>query len=124
MKPLLSVAIAALALAVPATAQRPAAVVPIALYSYGYAPSPIVLRAGVPATMVFTNRSGKGHSCKAQAFFAAARIQSGAVHDGEIHLKGGQSMSVTLIPAGGAYPVHCSHFFHDQLGMRTTLYVR
>ena len=123
MKPLLAV-VAALALAVPAAAQRPTTVVPIVLYSYGYAPSPIVLRAGVPVTMVFTNRSGKGHTFKAQAFFASARIQSGAVHDGEIHLKEGQSMSVTLVPALGAFPVHCSHFFHDQLGMRTTLYVR
>ena len=123
MKSLLAVAIAGLAFAVPAAAQRPA-LVPIALYSYGYAPSPIMLRAGAPVTMVFTNRSGKGHSFKAQAFFAAARIQSGAVHDGEIHLKAGQSMSVTLVPTRGVYSVHCSKFFHDQLGMRTTLYVR
>jgi plastocyanin len=123
MKPLLAV-VAALALAVLTAAQRPTTVVPIALHSYGYAPNPIVLRAGVPVTMVFTNRSGKGHTFKAQAFFASARIQNGMVHEGEIHLKGGQSMSVTLVPARGAYPVHCSHFFHDQLGMRTTLYVR
>ena len=68
MKPLLSVAIAALALAVPATAQRPAAVVPIALYSYGYAPSPIVLRAGVPATMVSPTAPEKGTASKPRPF--------------------------------------------------------
>jgi plastocyanin len=124
MKPLLALATAVLAVAVPAAAQKPTNVVPIALYSYGYAPNPIVLRAGVPVTMVFTNRSGKGHTFKAQAFFASSRISSGMVHDGEIHLRGGQSMSVTLVPARGTYPVHCSHFLHDQLGMRTTLYVR
>lgn len=124
MKPLLAIATAALAVAVPAAAQKPTNVVPIALYSYGFAPSPIVLRAGVPVTMVFTNRSGQGHTFKAQAFFASARIVSGMVHEGEIHLKGGQSTSVTLIPARGTYPVHCSHFFHDQLGMHTALYVQ
>ena len=123
MKPLFALAIAA-ALAVPAAAQKQAAVVPVALYSYGYTPSPIVLRAGVPATMQFTNRSGKGHSFKAQAFFATAKILNGSVHEGEIHLKGGEGTAVTLIPVRGTYPVHCSHFMHDQLGMHSTIYVQ
>jgi hypothetical protein len=33
-------------------------------------------------------------------------------------------MSVTLVPARGTYPVHCSHFMHDQLGMHSVIYVR
>jgi plastocyanin len=124
MRPLFALATAALALAAPAAANKPTTVVPIMLYSYGYTPAPIVLRAGRPVTMVFSNRSGKGHTFKAQAFFRSARILSGMPHDGEIHLKEGQSASVTLIPARGTYRVHCSHFFHDQLGMNTTLYVQ
>ncbi|HEU5481554.1 MAG TPA: cupredoxin domain-containing protein [Sphingomicrobium sp.] len=124
MRLLFGLASAALALAAPVAAQRPASVIPIALYSYGYTPSPIVLRAGVPVTLQFTNRSGKGHSFKAQAFFATSRIVKGAVHEGELHLKGGQSVSVTMVPRRGTYPVHCSHFMHDQMGMHTTLYVQ
>ncbi len=117
---------ALLMFAAPATtaAQQPASVVPIQLYSFGYTPSPITLRAGVPVTMVFTNLSGSGHTFKAQAFFSRSQILSGMVHMGEVHLKAHQSMSVTLVPARGTYPVHCSHFFHDQLGMHTLLYVQ
>jgi plastocyanin len=46
------------------------------------------------------------------------------VHDGEVHVMPHRSTSVTLIPARGAYPVHCSHFMHDQMGMHTTIYVQ
>lgn len=124
MKPLFAAAAAALVLAVPAVAQKPTTVVPIQLHSFGYAPSPIVLKAGQPVTLVFSNVSGIGHSFKAQAFFRSARKLSGTTHEREIHLKSDESDSVTLIPARGTYPVHCSHFFHDQLGMHTTLYVQ
>ena len=125
MKPLFAAAAVALVLAAPAAAaKKPTTVVPIVLYSYGYAPAPITLRAGRPVTMVFTNRSDDRHEFKAPAFFHAAKILSGKVHEGEIHLRPGQSTSVTLIPARGSYRVHCSHFFHTQLGMETRLYVQ
>lgn len=123
MKPALLL-VAALALAAPAAAKRPTNVVPIQLYSFGYAPNPIVLRAGVPVTMVFQNVSGSGHTFKAQAFFQSAQMLSGMTHQGEVHVMPHQSMSVTLVPARGTYPVHCSHFMHDQLGMHTLIYVQ
>ena len=101
-----------------------AAVVPVQLYSFGYAPNPIVLRAGVPVTLVFTNRAGIGHEFKAVEFFRSSKILSGNASEGEIDLRPGQSASVTLVPASGAYHVHCGHFFHSQLGMTSTIYVR
>jgi uncharacterized cupredoxin-like copper-binding protein len=110
--------------AIPAVAQRPAATMPIALYSFGYGPSPIQLRAGVPVTLVFTNRSNIGHEFKAPEFFQSARMLSGGFAGGEIDLRPGQSASVTLVPAAGTYPVHCGHFMHTQIGMRTALIVR
>jgi plastocyanin len=123
MKLTLAIA-AAFALAAPAAAQNPTNVVPIQLYSYGYAPSPITLRAGVPVTLVFNNVSGIGHTFKAPAFFASSRMVSGMTMQGEVHVIPHQSMSVTVIPARGTYEVHCSHFFHDQLGMHSVIYVR
>jgi len=114
---------AALALMAPAAAKT-ATVVPVHFYSFGYAPSPIVLTAGRPATMLFSNRSGQGHTFKAPRFFASARVISGEIHGGEIHLGAGQTQSVTLVPAHGTFKVHCSHFMHDQLGMNAWLYVR
>ena len=101
-----------------------AAVVPVQLYSFGYAPNPIVLRAGVPVTLVFTNRAGIGHEFKAVDFFRSSKIVSGNASEGEIDLRPGQSASVTLVPARGAYHVHCGHFLHSQLGMTSTIYVR
>jgi len=117
--------IAALVMAAPAAAQNPTNVVPVQLYSYGFTPAPINLQAGVPVTLVFTDVAGKGHEFKAPAFFHNSRIVSGNVEaEGAVDLKPHESMSVTLVPARGTYEVHCGHFFHDQLGMHTLIYVR
>ena len=124
MKPILILATAALATAIPASASQLQAVVPIILYSYGYVPNPIVLTAGQPVTMTFTNRSSKGHEFKAPQFFAASKILKGAAPEGAVDLKGGASASVTLVPARGTYRVHCGHFLHTQFGMTTAIYVR
>lgn len=124
MKPVHFLAAAAIAMAIPASASQPQAVVPIILYSYGYVPNPIVLTAGQPVTMTFTNRSSKGHEFKAPQFFAASKILKGAAPEGAIELKGGASASVTLVPARGTYRVHCGHFLHTQFGMTTAIYVR
>jgi plastocyanin len=124
MKFFFAIAAAALAAAVPAASQ-PTNVVPVQLYSYGFTPSPIVLRAGQQTTLVFTNAAGKGHEFKAPGFFRAAKLVSGSVDDeGSIELQPHQSASITLIPARGTYRVHCGHFMHDQLGMHTFIYVQ
>ena len=114
---------AALCLLGGAPAFSAGAVQQVTLYSYGYAPAAIRLRAGQPVTLNFVNRSGNAHDFTAPAFFARSRILSGRVPRGEIELRGGASTSVTLVPARGTYPVHCGHFLHKQLGMRGTIVV-
>ena len=121
---LLATVPAALALAAAAPQMSSAPVQTIDLQSFAYAPSPIVLAADKAITLHFVNRSGKGHDFTAPQFFKAARILSGTVQDGAIDLPGGQSASVTLIPAAGTYPAHCSRPFHKLMGMRTTITVR
>jgi plastocyanin len=121
-------AIAAAALFLLAPAASPVAAAPatyaIRLYSFGFQPQPIVLRAGVRVTLLFTNTAGIGHEFSAPAFFRASRIVSGAVSpEGSVELGKRQSTSVTLIPARGTYEAHCGHFMHKQLGMHTTIYV-
>ena len=119
--------LAAAALGLAATASAQPAVDPaqtIDLYTYGYRPNPIVLRAGRPVTLTFVNRAGKGHDFTAKKFFAASRILSGNAAGGEVDLGPGQSRSVTLIPAAGRYGVHCGHPFHKMLGMRGDIVVR
>lgn len=125
MKALIAQAAALAAFATAASAQPSNTIVPIKLYSFGYAPAPLSLRAGVPVTLVFTNAAGSGHEFKAPAFFHSARIVSGHVdEEGAVELKGHQSMSVTLVPARGTYAVHCGHFMHTQMGMQSTIYVQ
>lgn len=96
----------------------------IGLYSYGYSPNPIVLAAGRPVTLTFVNRGRHGHDFTAKRFFRASRILSGSAPDGEVELAGGQSRSLTLIPAAGRYKVHCGHPFHSLMGMRAEIVVR
>jgi plastocyanin len=108
----------------PAQAQPTAPVRVINVQSYYYNPAPIVLRAGAPVTLQFVNRAGKGHDFTARRFFSSARILAGRVADGEVELRPGQVVNVTLIPAAGRYPVHCSHPFHKLLGMHSTIFVQ
>ena len=129
MTPSRLIALAALGLAAASSsssAQTAAAPVQqILLYSYGYTPSPIVLAAGKPVTLTFVNRAGKSHDFTAPKFFASSRILAGHVARGEeIDLHGGQSASVTLIPAAGEYRVRCSKPFHTMLGMSDKIIVR
>jgi plastocyanin len=116
-------ALTAAALAVPASSQPPMPVVNIMLGSHYYAPNPIYLAGGVPTRIVFINRAGKGHDFHAERFFRSARILSGRVYNGEVDLGARQRTVVTLIPARGSYPVHCTKPFHKLLGMKGRLIV-
>lgn len=96
----------------------------INLQSYAYAPTPIRLTAGRAVTLQFVNRAGKSHDFTARRFFRSARILAGRVGDGEVELRGGQSASITLIPAPGRYSVHCGRPFHKMLGMHAVILVQ
>ena len=110
-----------LALAAPAPAQPAAQTILVASFSFG--PKPIRLAAGQPVTLIFVNRSGSGHDFTAKEFFASSRIIAGAAPGGEIELRGGQTRSITLVPARGTYKAHCSHFLHSAMGMTDQIIV-
>jgi plastocyanin len=95
----------------------------IVMWSFGFAPNPIRLAAGQPITLTFQNRSGSSHDFTAKQFFASSRITSGAAPEGEIELKPHETKSLTLIPRAGTYKAHCTHFFHEPLGMSDTILV-
>ena len=115
-------AVAAISLVVgsPTTAQP---VQTVTLYSYGYSPDVLQLRAGRPVTLTFVNRSNSGHDFTARSFFANSRIVSGQVRNGEVGMGPGQSRTVTLVPRAGRYKVHCGQFLHKQFGMKGTIIV-
>lgn len=106
---------------VPAEAQAPSQ--SVIVWSFGFAPRPIVLAAGRRVTLTFQNRSGSSHDFTAKTFFANSRILRGDAADGEIELKPYETKNVTLIPQAGRYSAHCSHFLHKQLGMSNQIYV-
>lgn len=112
----------AFTLTVPAAGQSALAVT-ITVWSFGFAPRPIHLSAGRPVTLTFVNRSNSSHDFVARAFFANSRILAGDAMQGMVDLRGGETRTVTLVPRAGNYPVHCSHFFHKQLGMSDTIIV-
>jgi plastocyanin len=107
----------------PVAAQPAPAQVTVAVASYSFSPSPIHLKAGVPVTLTFANRSTHGHDFTATQFFAASRITAGAAPNGKIELAANETKSITLIPRAGTYPAHCSHFLHASFGMTTTVVV-
>jgi len=113
----------ALLLAGPAAAQPSPAQVVVQVWSFGFSPRPLHLRAGQPVTLTFVNSSGSSHDFTAKTFFGSSRIISGAAPDGEIELEGHQSRNITLVPRPGVYRAHCSHFFHAQMGMTNSIFV-
>ena len=119
-------AAAVLALSAPAAiaSQSPVPVQPVDLVSFAFRPTPIVLRAGQPVTLLLVNRGKGSHDFTAPAFFRSARILSGQAPRGSVGLRGGQSASITLIPAPGRYRVHCGRPFHKMMGMQTTILVQ
>jgi plastocyanin len=117
------VALAALSLVLssPTGAQAPGQT--IVVWSYGFAPRPIILAAGRPVTLTFQNRSGGSHDFTAKTFFARSTITEGAAPDGEIELRPYETKRITLIPRPGEYRAHCSHFMHALLGMNDRIIV-
>jgi len=114
----------ALAFSTPVLAATPP-VETIELYNFGFKPSPIALTAGHEITLKFVNSSTHGHDFTAPEFFKSSRILGGSVDKaGKIDFHGGETKSVTLIPAAGQYPAHCGHLMHSSFGMHTTIIVR
>jgi len=105
----------------PAAAQPQA--ITISVFSFGFTPKPIHLRAGQPVTLTFVNQSSHGHDFTAPEFFAASAVSAGAAPGGKIPLAGNQTKSITLTPRTGTYPAHCSHFLHSSMGMADQIVV-
>src|SRR5260221_132133 len=120
---LAAAAVLSILAASPATTQPAPQALAVTVWSFGFAPSPIRLRARQPVTLTFVNRSGSSHDFTAGAFFAASSIVAGAAPNGEIELGGHETKTITLVPRAGTYPAHCSHFMHSMFGMRDTIVV-
>jgi plastocyanin len=94
--------------------------VTVALSSFAYAPSTVRVPAGVPVRLILTNESNGGHNFAAPAFFAAANIREedrALLRRGAVEVRRNSSVSITLVPRAGRYPLRCTHLLHTSFGM-------
>ena len=123
-------AAAALMLATsPGSAQAPdysrAAAVEVVLKSFSFTPETLRLRAGVPVRLTIRDEKG-GHNFAAPQFFAKAKIvpeDAAKLRGGKIELKGGDAVTIRLVPAAGSYKLTCTHFLPTSFGMKGTIVV-
>ena len=123
MLPLILASAAVLVAAAPVAAQDWVHMrrVEVKLANFSYTPRTIHLRADQPIILHLVNAASGGHDFTAQRFFAAAQVRGadrGKIgEEGEVELKGGQSVDIALTPKAGRYPLKCSHAFHKMFGM-------
>lgn len=129
-KPVYSAVAAMALLATAGSAQSPAdygraASAEIVLTNFSFTPDTLHLRAGVPVRLTIRDAKG-GHNFAAPKFFAAARIapeDARKVRSGKIELKGGEAVTIRLVPAKGTYKLICTHFLHTSFGMKGSIVV-
>ena len=99
----------------------------ISLTNYAFTPKTIILKAGTAYHLHFINSGSKDHNFSAPEFFAASAVAAedeAKVKKGLVDLKNGQSVDVTVTPSrAGTYPVECTHFMHEAMGMHGSITV-
>lgn len=124
MRQILAAAVLVLASPSPAAALPTEATVQLS--NFQFAPATLVLQASTPVILHLRNLGGGGHSFDAPAFFAAARLDPGSaalVHNGKVEVPGHATVTLSLTPAAGRYPLRCSHTLHSTFGMKGTITV-
>ena len=127
--PFVLAAVAVTLAATSGSAQTPdynrAAAVEIVLKSFSFTPAALHLRAGVPVRLTIRDEKG-GHNFAAPQFFKAAKIapeDAAKIRSGKIELKGGEAVTIRLVPAAGSYKLTCTHFLHTSFGMKGSIVV-
>lgn len=98
----------------------------IRLDNFSFTPKDLRLAADRPVALVVVNSTSGGHNFTAPEFFAAARIRpqdAEIVASGQIEVRGGQSVTLYLVPTAGSYDLTCTHMGHTVLGMRGSIEV-
>jgi uncharacterized cupredoxin-like copper-binding protein len=94
--------------------------VTVGLSDFEFTPDQLTLRAGQPVRLILSNTGSGKHDFSAPAFFAAAAFRPGGTPPiaGKVSLAGNQKVEVDLVPGTpGQYPLDCTEFLHDMLGM-------
>ena len=100
--------------------------VTVRLSDFDFAPSDLTFAAAQPVRLVLVNDGSGVHDFSAPAFFAAASLRPGstAPAGGKVTVAKGQSAEIDLVPGAPAkYPLTCTEFLHDMLGMNGSITV-
>jgi uncharacterized cupredoxin-like copper-binding protein len=96
----------------------------VKLSDFDFAPSDLNFEAAQPVKLVLVNDGSGLHDFSAPAFFVAASLRQGsaAPAGGKVSVAKGQSAEIDLVPGAAAkYPLTCTEFLHDMLGMTGTI---
>jgi len=94
--------------------------VTVGLSDFEFTPDHLTLRAGQPVRLLLTNTGSGKHDFSAPAFFAAASFRVGGTPPvaGKVSLAQNQKAEIDVVPiTPGQYPLDCTEFLHDMLGM-------
>ena len=92
----------------------------VALSDFEFTPDHLTLHSGQPVRLMLSNTGSGKHDFSAPAFFAAASFRVGGTPPtaGKVSLDGNQKAEIDLVPGTpGQYPLDCTEFLHDMLGM-------
>ncbi len=92
----------------------------IGLSDFEFSPDHLTLSAGQPVRLILSNTGSGKHDFSAPAFFAASAFRVGGTPPmaGKVSLAGNQKAEIDLVPGTpGQYPLDCTEFLHDMLGM-------
>jgi uncharacterized cupredoxin-like copper-binding protein len=94
--------------------------VAVTLSDFEFTPDHLTLRAGQPVRLMLSNTGSGKHDFSAPAFFAAAAFKMGGTPPvaGKVSLAQNQRAEIDVVPSTpGQYPLDCTEFLHDMLGM-------
>ncbi len=94
--------------------------VTVTLSDFEFTPDHLTLRAGQPVRLMLSNTGSGKHDFSAPGFFAASAFKMGGTPPlaGKVSLAGNQKAEIDLVPeTPGQYPLDCTEFLHDMLGM-------
>jgi uncharacterized cupredoxin-like copper-binding protein len=100
--------------------------VTVRLTDFDFVPSDLTFGSAQPVKLMLVNDGSGVHDFSAPAFFAAASLRQGsaAPAGGKVSVSKGQSAEIDLVPgAAGKYPLTCTEFLHEMLGMTGTIAV-
>ncbi len=98
----------------------------VKLTDFRFTPSDLTFAAAQPVKLLLVNDGSGVHDFSSPAFFTAAALRQGstAPAGGKVSVAKGQSAQIDLVPgAPGKYPLTCTEFLHDMLGMTGTITV-